>query len=196
MKRPRIEKDGLWKCSACGDWKAKTEFWEPQRPNKQGEKRPPVAKCHACRRQRSIANNYVLTLQEYQALLAQANGKCQVCQCQLEKSEVDHDHETGQIRGILCRRCNLLVHDMVHQELLDQATAYLKHHAARLSQIPITKVDMRRLRNLKTINDRKRAAQTRVQGRNRVLSTRGQAEPEEGLQPIVLPRTLPNIVPE
>jgi hypothetical protein len=32
--------------------------------------------------------------------------KCEICGFADEALCVDHDHETGRIRGVLCRRCN------------------------------------------------------------------------------------------
>jgi hypothetical protein len=36
------------------------------------------------------------------------NGKCPICvsEIELEKSAIDHNHATGEFRGILCRTCN------------------------------------------------------------------------------------------
>lgn len=54
---------------------------------------------------------YGLTLEQYDALLEAQGGVCAVC---LEdrrdrmgrRLHVDHDHETGRVRGLLCMRCN------------------------------------------------------------------------------------------
>ena len=45
---------------------------------------------------------------EYQQKLEQQNGVCAICfGTDTGKSlAVDHDHVTGQIRGLLCGRCN------------------------------------------------------------------------------------------
>lgn len=53
---------------------------------------------------------YGLTLAEYdEMLLAQGNG-CAICGKTPEENgkrlAVDHDHETGENRGLLCRQCN------------------------------------------------------------------------------------------
>jgi len=61
-----------------------------------------------------LKKNYSLTLAEYDALLQKQGGCCAIC----EKDEtmkikgkvirlsVDHCHETGKVRGLLCTRCN------------------------------------------------------------------------------------------
>ncbi len=54
-------------------------------------------------------------------------GVCEICSKQFEVLVLDHCHRTGQVRGWLCRNCNLgmgLLGDS--QELLLQAAVYLK----------------------------------------------------------------------
>jgi hypothetical protein len=45
---------------------------------------------------------------DYQALLLRQGGVCGICKRKPGKRRlcVDHDHETGQVRGLLCGRCN------------------------------------------------------------------------------------------
>jgi Pyruvate/2-oxoacid:ferredoxin oxidoreductase delta subunit len=42
-------------------------------------------------------------------LLEQQGNKCGLCLIELEKRTIvlDHDHKTGKIRAVLCRRCNI-----------------------------------------------------------------------------------------
>ena len=51
------------------------------------------------------------TYEEYEALLVKQEYRCGICKThtsELPKSlAVDHDHETGEIRGLLCMNCNL-----------------------------------------------------------------------------------------
>jgi hypothetical protein len=44
-------------------------------------------------------------------LYGAVDGKCEICQEHLteEESCVDHDHTTDKVRGLLCKRCNLLI---------------------------------------------------------------------------------------
>lgn len=48
-----------------------------------------------------------ITKDDWFALVAKQNGLCAVCQIELTDDPVtDHCHDTGRVRGILCRKCN------------------------------------------------------------------------------------------
>ena len=60
---------------------------------------------------------YKLKLSEYEALWQAQGGKCAGCEGRFahprdkdmilaKRQEVDHDHATGKVRGLLCRGCN------------------------------------------------------------------------------------------
>jgi hypothetical protein len=76
-----------------------------------------------------LINTYGITLNQYQNILDRQNGVCAICQQKSEKIKlaVDHDHNTGKIRGLLCRDCNqaigLLKDNVV---LLEKAKEYLQ----------------------------------------------------------------------
>lgn len=57
--------------------------------------------------------SYKITESEYLALFEKQNGKCAICNKDQAYFKyalcVDHDHITGQIRGLLCRNCNLIL---------------------------------------------------------------------------------------
>lgn len=50
----------------------------------------------------------LLTEAEYQELYQTQGGRCAICmkRSPRRKFDTDHDHTTGRIRGLLCRRCN------------------------------------------------------------------------------------------
>ena len=55
-----------------------------------------------------LKRRYGLTVDDYQAILVAQGGVCAICRGPFTRSNgsVDHDHETGRVRGILCVRCN------------------------------------------------------------------------------------------
>lgn len=54
--------------------------------------------------------NYNLTEEQYNEILISQNNQCFICgkfDSEMKKRlAVDHDHETGKIRGLLCDNCN------------------------------------------------------------------------------------------
>lgn len=66
-------------------------------------------------RQNNLKRNYNISLTEYEQIEHQQNGVCAICnkretyknQYSLARLSVDHDHITGEIRGLLCKNCNL-----------------------------------------------------------------------------------------
>lgn len=72
---------------------------------------------------------------DIEALITQQDNKCGICNKNLPKRyHIDHCHETGFIRGILCGRCNWalgLFQD--NQEVLESAIGYLKQPKTKLT---------------------------------------------------------------
>src|SRR6266853_1569057 len=60
-----------------------------------------------------IYNRYGLTVQQYENLLIKQQGRCAIClkECSNhgKKLNVDHNHRTNKIRGLLCHRCNVML---------------------------------------------------------------------------------------
>jgi hypothetical protein len=84
---------------------------------------------------------YAMSLEQYAALYDAAAGKCQICGVDIApehiaaatqdgvKRNIDHDHHTGKIRGLLCPPCNrglsYLGDDLTNY---DRAAQYLERH--------------------------------------------------------------------
>ena len=69
---------------------------------------------------------YGITIEDYEAMSEKQNGKCAICYKTNIKLHVDHNHETGEVRGLLCGNCNRglgLFKD--HFYYLDRAAEYL-----------------------------------------------------------------------
>lgn len=52
---------------------------------------------------------YGLTEEQFQALLEQQDWECAICTRLLISPVVDHDHWSGKVRGLLCRKCNAAI---------------------------------------------------------------------------------------
>ncbi len=81
-------------------------------------------------RDNNYRKSYGITTSQYEELFMLQNGLCAICktaQSKLPKRlNVDHDHLTGKIRGLLCATCNLGIgHFKDNSEKLLSAVAYL-----------------------------------------------------------------------
>ena len=74
-----------------------------------------------------LKNKYGLTEQMFQDMLSQQNNQCMICREVMDQPYVDHDHQTGRIRGLLCTYCNTLL-GMARDSsfILSNAISYLK----------------------------------------------------------------------
>lgn len=53
---------------------------------------------------------YGLSQAEFEVMLVEQDFKCAACKITIDTSAcVDHDHCTGDIRGLLCNRCNVII---------------------------------------------------------------------------------------
>src|SRR5512144_407165 len=81
-----------------------------------------------------IFQEYRLTHEKFSALLLKQEGRCGICREPLKldrDTHVDHDHETGEVRGLLCSSCNCgLGFFRDDQQVLLKATEYLKNPPA------------------------------------------------------------------
>lgn len=82
-----------------------------------------------------LKKTYGITLEQYEALLAHQDGRCAVCYGKPRKRRlaVDHNHKTGEIRGLLCTRCNHKMIGAAHENpvILRRAAEYLESPPAR-----------------------------------------------------------------
>ena len=70
-----------------------------------------------------------LTYHQYLALVEKQGGVCAICGGDggSYNLNVDHDHDTGRIRGLLCSNCNAALGSFQDSEiLLRLAIAYLR----------------------------------------------------------------------
>lgn len=61
-------------------------------------------------RKAQLKRNYGISPELYDQKLDQQNGRCAICKELDENREflsVDHNHQTGAVRGLLCHNCNI-----------------------------------------------------------------------------------------
>ena len=63
-------------------------------------------RCQTSERYRDINRKYGLTKDQFDAMVKSSGGRCEICNEPLIIANVDHDHKTGIVRGLLCSNCN------------------------------------------------------------------------------------------
>lgn len=131
------ESDNTKVCTTCEVVQPLTSFYKYP-----GEHKDVTSMCKSCRRRyiKSRANRnrgkqleakYGLSLEGYNALLQQQANACALCGSEIPGHPsghfvVDHNHNTGVIRGLLCTGCNVgLGHFRDNPALLLAAFGYL-----------------------------------------------------------------------
>jgi Recombination endonuclease VII len=72
---------------------------------------------------------YQLTQEDFDSMVERQGGTCAICHRSPPKGKVlhvDHDHETGQTRGLLCFRCNTDLAVIENREWASAALDYLR----------------------------------------------------------------------
>jgi hypothetical protein len=79
-------------------------------------------------RRDTLKNVYGITEAEYDEMLKRQNGVCALCQQDKPRKNrlsVDHDHNTGRVRGLLCVPCNRALGFFENIEWNQRAIEYL-----------------------------------------------------------------------
>ena len=123
MARP-IQTTGTKVCTTCKAEKDINEFYlrgGNYSPNSR------KSKCKECDKKRvaetywkdpsiyqnnHLKRNYGITLNEYNQMLVEQGHRCKTCGTtepggKHGKFMVDHSHNTGEVRGLLCKSCNI-----------------------------------------------------------------------------------------
>ena len=109
-------------CASCGV--AEREISSYCRPCSRAKTRNSTHKSDSWRRYKR-KNKHGLTEEQWTFLIYDHDKKCCICGSS-DRVSVDHNHETGVIRGILCRRCNFGIGNFRDDpDLLQIAASYL-----------------------------------------------------------------------
>jgi len=90
-----------------------------------------------------------LSLDDDDRMLAEQDGVCAVCGREPRTGthlHVDHDHDTGRVRGLLCFSCNVAVGQLQHEPgRILRAPEYLDDDAERATELALVRDRVRSL---------------------------------------------------
>lgn len=76
-----------------------------------------------------LKRRYGLTVEQFEAMRAAQGNCCAMCSKEFKRTPyVDHDHATGEVRGLLCNGCNMGLGRMESPGFLDACARYLEQH--------------------------------------------------------------------
>ena len=85
-------------------------------------------KCKEFQRTTGLKKKYSITVEDYTRMSEEQGGVCWICKRTTDTGNlhIDHCHETGKVRGLLCGKCNRAIGCLDHSpELLKRAIEYL-----------------------------------------------------------------------
>lgn len=141
-------------CSKCGKQKSIDDFFRSADNKKDGHD----PRCKACKQAVTMAwreknkdkyneymrarnkhhypeyrlRRYDLTSADHARMMLEQGGVCALCEKPQKGKRplvVDHDHNTGEVRGLLCYGCNRLIVPLDNHPLYLKALRYLKKSA-------------------------------------------------------------------
>jgi hypothetical protein len=100
--RPDAPEGHSW-CRACQSFRLLVDF-------KDSETRP-RGRCSAClataAHRSRIERTYELDRFDYDRMLKAQDGRCAICRKRfIDRPNIDHDHVSNRVRGLLCNSCN------------------------------------------------------------------------------------------
>tara|TARA_R110002096_G_scaffold358295_1_gene551445 strand:+ start:440 stop:940 length:501 start_codon:yes stop_codon:yes gene_type:complete len=126
-----VKDEELFKCMACNEVKGASQFYFLKKVYKKTGLPIRLSYCKECQLTKSKAHNsmnkktiennrrinaYGISTEDYEVIYKKQNGTCKICKDKRERLtkngqvfslSIDHDHNTGRVRGILCNKCNL-----------------------------------------------------------------------------------------
>lgn len=89
------------------------------------------ARLTAYERRYRLKRQFDLTPEQYDAMVLAQQGCCAICQKKVDQLVVDHNHETNDVRQLLCHNCNCGIGQFKDSPLIaEAAAAYLRKHAS------------------------------------------------------------------
>jgi hypothetical protein len=80
------------------------------------------------KRKWQLKTRYGLTPEKVETILIKQQHQCVLCLSSLDKFHIDHCHNTGEVRGILCHKCNIRLGGWDDLQWRNKALSYLGIH--------------------------------------------------------------------
>ena len=129
-KEKRLVWSGKWRESHKDKYREYVSRWRSENPERSQE----------IEEKATLKKRYGVTPEDYDRMLEERGGCCEICgrsgaNCKRSLC-IDHDHLTGNLRGLLCAKCNLGIgYFSDNTTLLENAKVYLtKYAGVRKSQ--------------------------------------------------------------
>jgi hypothetical protein len=145
LRRARTSEDGLSRqCTTCDEWLPLSAFYADRVRRGSVDRRPACKECMCretrhkwatepesmkrTRRRHLLKVKYGITLEQYEEMLEAQGGVCKICKQPPGERllAVDHCHNSLQVRGLLCGRCNTSLERIEIPGWVEAAQAYLR----------------------------------------------------------------------
>ena len=131
------------KCKRCKEYKEAPAFYKDgikrdklscycrkctMEAVRERRKKNPI-KSRECDRRKHYKAKFGITLLQYDEMFELQNGVCAICgQVDItgRRLAVDHNHSTGEVRGLLCTKCNVRVGVLENESWRPLAERYLR----------------------------------------------------------------------
>jgi hypothetical protein len=90
-----------------------------------------IDKARKLEREKARKCTYGIDAETFDRMVAEQNGRCAICMIKA-KLCIDHDHDTGLVRGLLCHQCNVMLGNARDNILILQAGCRYLRRASRI----------------------------------------------------------------
>lgn len=133
LKRKDVSKE--W-CLENVYWKERGEASTNHKEYQKKYRQNNLRKCH----NKSLKRHYGITVDDFERMRNEQNGVCKICKKpetridstskKIRRLAVDHCHNSGKVRGLLCSSCNVALGSFKDDiQLLQKAIDYLRFHS-------------------------------------------------------------------
>ena len=138
-RKGTLAKNGIKKCTRCLEFKSTEEF-EITNTTVDGF----LSKCNRCYEDVRLRETFGISIEDYEEMFDSQHGRCAICGKHRNEFKralaVDHKHDTGEVRGLLCFNCNTGLGKFVDDESnLRRALGYLRKFQTDGSPVKVKK---------------------------------------------------------